>query len=312
MNVLLIFAIWMTASAASAPPPQSTVLAVGSPVDRSIAAGDSHTFDLRLEAEQAAVIEIEEDEIDVTLKVTDPSGDTIAQVTDLFGGQGRRQMIVAAETAGPFVVTVSARRWPIASGSYTLRLTGLRQLAASDREQLRAMRLRAEEGRAEDAGNLELATARAAEAAVAERPLPTAIWRSSPSTSALTSTGAGRVKAQPLRKHLSLLERSVGPDHPRWPRAGRSRHPDRGWNRAGRAMIRRRSRSGKRRSSEIRVGLTLRDLGLLLERVATCEGRGNGSRALAIQKAGATHSLAGDVLNNLGLITSPARLPARG
>ena len=156
MNVLLILAIWMTSSAASPAPPQSTVLGVGSPVDRSIAAGDSHTFDLRLDAGQTALIEIEEDGIDVNLKVTEPNGDTIAQVTDLFGGQGRGQMAVAADTAGPFVLTVSARRWPIVSGSYTLRLTGFRQSTASDRELLRAMRLRAEVGRAEDAGNLEL------------------------------------------------------------------------------------------------------------------------------------------------------------
>ena len=65
MNVLLILAMWMTTVAASPAPPQSTVLGVGSPVDRSIAAGDSHTFDLRLDAGQTALIEIEEHGIDV-------------------------------------------------------------------------------------------------------------------------------------------------------------------------------------------------------------------------------------------------------
>ena len=151
MNALLLLAIWMASSAASPAPPQSTVLGVGSPVDRSIAAGESQTFDLKLDAGQAALVEIEADGIDVELRVTEPNGDTIAQFTDLFGGQGRGQMAVAADTAGPLVLTVSARRWPIASGSYTLRLTGLRQIAPSDRERLRAMRLRAEVGRAEDA-----------------------------------------------------------------------------------------------------------------------------------------------------------------
>jgi hypothetical protein len=170
MNVLPILAIWLTASAASAAPPQSTVLAIGAPVDRSIAAGESHTFDLRLDAGQAALVEIEADGIGVELRVTEPNGDTIAQFTDLFGSQGRGQMAVAADTAGPFVLTVSARRWPIVSGSYTLRLTGFRPLTTSDRELLRAMRLRSEMRRAEDAGNIGLATSRAAEAlAVAER-----------------------------------------------------------------------------------------------------------------------------------------------
>ena len=116
MNVLLILAIWMTASAASPEPTQPTVVGVGSPVDRSIAAGDSHTFDLRLEAGQTALVEIEADGIGMELRVTEPNVDTIAQFTDLFGGQGRGQMAVAADTAGPFVLTVSARRWPIVSG----------------------------------------------------------------------------------------------------------------------------------------------------------------------------------------------------
>ena len=62
--------------------------------------------------------------MDVDLRVTEPKGDTIAQIGDLFGGRGRQQIAVEAETAGAFVLTVSARRWPIASG-YTLRLTGL-------------------------------------------------------------------------------------------------------------------------------------------------------------------------------------------
>ena len=145
MNVLLILAIGLTSLAGSPAPPQSTVLGVGSPVDRSIAAGESHTFDLRLDAGQTALVEIEERGIDVNLKVTEPNGDTIAQVIDLFGGQGRGQMIVAADTAGPFVLTVSARPWPIASGSYTLGLTGVRPSTASDRELLRAMRLRADD-----------------------------------------------------------------------------------------------------------------------------------------------------------------------
>jgi hypothetical protein len=60
MNVLLILAMWMTPVTASPAPPQPAVLGAGSPVDRSIAAGDSHTFDLRLDAGQTALIEIEE------------------------------------------------------------------------------------------------------------------------------------------------------------------------------------------------------------------------------------------------------------
>src|SRR5919106_462611 len=105
---------------------QPAVLGVDSPVDRSITAGESQTFDVRLAAGQTALIEIEERDIDVIVKVTEPGGDTIAEVSDLFGGQGRRELIGAAEPKDSFVVTVSGRHWPILSGSYTLRLAGLR------------------------------------------------------------------------------------------------------------------------------------------------------------------------------------------
>ena len=315
MNVLLILAIWMTSPAGSPPPPQSTVLGVGSPVDRSIAAGDSHTFDLRLDAGQAAVIEIEEDGLDVTLTVTDPSGDTIAQAIDLFGGQGRRQMVVSADTAGPFVLTVSARPWPIASGSYTLVLTGVRPSTASDRDLLRAMRLRAEVGRAEEAINLELAVARAAEAlAVVERGASL-----SDSDLALFIFDLARVyhrrderqKAWPLyERSLSLLERSVGPDHPRVARVlsplGAILTDDGEYVRAD-AMIRRALEIQEKALSpdDPALGTTLRDFGYLLERRGDLtKAQEIDLRALAIlEKApGRTRLLAGDVLNNLGVI----------
>src|SRR4051794_11981985 len=106
MNVLLILSMWMTVSTASPAPFQPAALGVGSPVDRSIAAGESQRFNLPLGAGQTALIEIDERGIDVTLNVTEPNGETIAQVSDLFGGQDRRQMIVAAEAAGTLVLTV--------------------------------------------------------------------------------------------------------------------------------------------------------------------------------------------------------------
>src|SRR5688572_27013303 len=218
--MLLLILAMLSAAPVAASAQQPAVLSAGSPIDRSIAAGESQTFDLSVDAAQAALVEIEEHGIDVDLRVTDPSGDTIAQISDLFGGQGQRQVVVAAETAGSFVLTVSARRWPMTSGSYSLRLMGFRQITASDRELLRAMRLRAEGVRAEEAGNLELATTRAAEAlAVVERgaslsdsDLALFIF----GLAQMYDNGHERQKARPLyERSLSLLERSVGPDHPR-------------------------------------------------------------------------------------------------
>ena len=314
MNVLLILAIWMTWSAASPAPPQPTVLAVGSPIDRSIAAGESQTFDLRIDREQAALVEIDADGIGVELRATEPNGDTIALFSDLFGGQRRGQMAVAADSAGPFVLTVSARRWPIVSGSYTLRLTGLRQITPSDRERLRAMRLRAEVGRADEARNRGLATALAAEAlAVAERASlsDSDLAMFTFDLSRVYQNGADRQKAQPLYEQtLALLERSVGPDHPRTAAVSRQLASfltaDGDYVRAD-AMLHRALEIQERTlgPDDPQVGLTLRELGFLLERRGDLtKAEEVDLRALAIlEKAeGRTRLLAGDVLNNLGVL----------
>ena len=90
----------------------------------------------------------------------------------------------------------------------------------NERELLRAMRLRAEVVRAEEANNFELAIAHAAEAlAVVERGASLSDSDLALFTFELARvyhTRAERQKAWPLyERSLSLLERLVGPDHPR-------------------------------------------------------------------------------------------------
>jgi tetratricopeptide (TPR) repeat protein len=223
-------------------------------------------------------------------------------------------MVVAAETAGLVVLHVSARRWPIASGSYTLRLTGFRLLDASDRELLRAMRLRSEVRRADDAGNLELATARAAEAlAAVER-----VAQLSDSDLAmfifdlarLYSNGEAREKARLLlERSLSLLERSVGPNHPRTAGTlqvlGGVLMRDGDYVRADAVLHRALEIQEKALApDDPALGFTLQDLGSVLERRGDLtKAEELDLRALAIfEKAqGRVRLHAGTVLNNLGV-----------
>jgi CHAT domain-containing protein/Tfp pilus assembly protein PilF len=315
MNVLLILAVWLTASSAAPALSQPVALAVRSPVDRAIGAGEMQTFELRLDAGHAAVVELEKHGIDIDLKVGDPNGETIGAVGDLFGDQVRGQTIVAAETAGNFTVTVTARRWPIASGTYTLRLSGVRQSTASDRSLLRAMRLRAEMKRADEKGDLDLATARAADALAAAE----AVTGLSGSELALFlfdagrlySNGADRQKARPLlERSLSLLEQSVGPNHP-WTantlcELGVVLTNEGDYLQADAALHRALAIQEKALGpDDPDLGMTLRDLGSLLERRGDLQkAEDMDLRALAIlEKAeGRARLQAGSVLNNLGVI----------
>jgi CHAT domain-containing protein/Tfp pilus assembly protein PilF len=314
MPVGLLLAIWFTSTTAVLVPPQTPVL--GPLVDRSIAAGDSQTFEFRLEAGQTALVDVEEHGIDVSLNVTEPNGDTIARVADLFGGQGRRQMLVPADTGGTFVVTVSAPPWPAAaSGSYTIVLAGVRPMTAGDRELLRAMRLRSAMRRASDAGQLEQATAHAAEAlAIVDRE---AIVPDSDlalyifDLARLYSNGSDRQKARPLlERSLLLLEGTVGPNHP-WTASalchlGVVLTQDGDYVKAD-ALLHRALEIQERTldPSDPALGITLRDLGSLLERRGDLtRAEEMGLRALAIfEKApGRSPLLLGSVLNNLGVI----------
>jgi CHAT domain-containing protein/Tfp pilus assembly protein PilF len=313
MNLGLVLAIWFTSAAALLVSPQATVL--GPPVDRSIAAGDSQTFELRLEAGQTAIVDVEEQGIDVGLAVTEPSGDTVARVTDLFGGQGRRQMSVPAETTGTFVLTVSAPSWPNASGSYRIGLAGVRPITASDRDLLRAMRLRAATQRANDAGQLGQAIAHAVEALavvdregmVADSELALFIL----DLARLYGNGADRQKARPLlERGLSLLERSVGPNHPRTASAlcdlGVILTRDGDFVKADAVLHRALDIQEKALSpDDLDLGKTLRDLGSLFERRGDLtRAEEMALRALAIfEKAqGRAQMQLGSVLNNLGVI----------
>ena len=225
-------------------------------------------------------------------------------------------MIVAAETAGTFVLTVSARRWPIASGSYTLRLTGVRPSTASDRELLRAMRLRAEMGRAEDAGNLELATARAAEAlAVAERGASLSRQRSGAvhlrPRAALLATGPivrkpGRCSSGACRCSNDRSVPTIPGRRSRCVELGVVLTTDGDFVRADAVLHRALEIQEKALGpDDPDLGLTLRDLGSLLERRGDLtKAEEMDLRALAIlEKAeGRARLLAGSVLNNLGVI----------
>jgi len=315
MSLLLIVA--MLIAAADAPPASFQVagLGAGSPVSRTIAAGESQTVEITIDAGRTALIEIEEHAIDLDLKVIEPSGHVIARVSDLFGGHGRRQAIIAAETGGVFALTLSARPWPIASGSYTLRLTGLRPFSAGDQERLQAMRLWSQAAQAEEAGRLQPATTRAAEAlAVAERgthlrdvDLALVVF----DLGQLYDNGAERQKARPLyERSLSLLERSVGPNHPRVAnvlrRLGVILSTEGDFVRAD-SLIRRALEIQEKAlgPDDPELGLTLRDHGILLERLGDLTKAEEMSlRALAIlEKAdGRIRLQAGSVLNNLGVL----------
>lgn len=314
MNALVIFAIWLTALASEAPV-QPTTLDAGAPVTRSIAAGDSHTFDLRVDAGQTALIEIEEHGIAIDVTVTDVNGDSIAFGSDASGGRESQQMLVAAETDGTVSVRVSAQRWPIASGSYAIRLTGFRTLTTNDRELLRAMRLRSEVRRAEDGGDLELATARATEAlAVVEgaatlpdRELALFVF----DLARLYSNGAERDKARPLfERSLSLFERSAGPEHPLTAAAlnqlGVVLTNDGDFVQADAVLHRALAIQEKTLApDDPDLGRTLRDLGSLLERRGDLRRAEELQlRALAILEnaEGKARLQAGSVLNNLGVI----------
>jgi CHAT domain-containing protein/Tfp pilus assembly protein PilF len=217
-------------------------------------------------------------------------------------------LILALWLLQPLVLSVASPvDQPIAAGES--------QTFDSDRELARAMRLRAEMKLADDEGDLELATARAAEAlAAAERAasLPESeLALFVFDLARLYSNGADRQRARLLlERSLSLLEQSVGPGHPTTANALRELGVvltnDGDFVQADAVLHRALAIQEQALApDDPDLGRTLRDLGSLLERRGDLtKAEEMDLRALKIlEKAeGRTRLLAGSVLNNLGVI----------
>ena len=85
---------------------ETNSLELGKPIEREIAAGETHSFKLNLTAEQYAHVVVDQRGVDVVVSIFAPNGTRLAQVDMPNGNSGPEPVSLVAETTGAYRVDV--------------------------------------------------------------------------------------------------------------------------------------------------------------------------------------------------------------
>ncbi len=198
---------------------QAIDLELGKPIERELAGGQKHRYQITLAEGQYASVVVEQRGIDIVARVLGPDGKQIAEFDDELRPQGREKPELVAVSSGGYTLDIVAKRQDAPAGSYEVRLAELRAATETDRLLQDARGLLAESTRLGRAGKYDEALLPAATAVEAREKT---LGPEHPSTAAAINTLAiiyyskGDLdKAEPLyQRVLRIREKAFGPDDP--------------------------------------------------------------------------------------------------
>src|SRR5262245_20606258 len=82
----------------------------GKTIKRELAGGQQHTYQIRLGADQFLKVVVEQNGIDVVAQMSGPDGKQILEFDSESRLQGREEVLLVAEVAGAFLLTVRQHR----------------------------------------------------------------------------------------------------------------------------------------------------------------------------------------------------------
>ena len=112
----------------------------GKAIERSIAAGEAHSYSLTLTSGQYAHITVDQRGVDVVVSVFAPDGNKLVQVDSPNGNYGLEPVSLVAEATGAYRVEVRSTS-PKLPGRYELKLEELRTATEPDRSRVSAQTL---------------------------------------------------------------------------------------------------------------------------------------------------------------------------
>ncbi|HKP80864.1 MAG TPA: CHAT domain-containing protein [Pyrinomonadaceae bacterium] len=118
----------------------SSPLEPGKPIERSINAGEAHSYTLGLTSGQYAHIAVDQRGVDVVVSIFAPDGTRLVQVDMPNGNYGPEPVSLVAETTGAYRVEVLSTS-PKMPGRYEVRLEELRAATEPDRHRIAAQKL---------------------------------------------------------------------------------------------------------------------------------------------------------------------------
>jgi len=116
----------------TSPAPESTTLDSDQPIERTLARGEEHRYQLALTIGEVADVIVEQRGIDVTVQLRAPDDNAFADIDDESQSRGQERINVSAAVAGTHIVVITASPGVFAPGSYAIRLAGRRAATAVD------------------------------------------------------------------------------------------------------------------------------------------------------------------------------------
>jgi CHAT domain-containing protein/Tfp pilus assembly protein PilF len=189
------------------------------PVRSELAAGSQHDYRIRLNAYQFLKVIVEQQGIDLVVRVAGPDGKRVVEFDTESRLQGREDVTVVAEEAGNFLFTVRSRSKGASAGSYEIRIEELRVATDTDlalhiaRQQFNeAIKLEAAGEYKEALGLYELALETRERLLGAEH---SDVASSIDGVAGCYTSRAQYVKAEPLNlRALAIRKKVFGEDHP--------------------------------------------------------------------------------------------------
>ena len=106
---------------------QDQKLQLGTPVERQLAAGQSHNFNVSLEENTFIQLVVEQRGIDVVVKISNPDGKDFGRFDTPNGNHGPENVSFVAPAAGTYRITVTPLNQDAAEGSYEIKIIEVRE-----------------------------------------------------------------------------------------------------------------------------------------------------------------------------------------
>lgn len=119
---------------------EARALEAGKPVDQQLAGGQAHVYQVTLAAGQYLHVLVEQQGVDVLVKVSGPDGKPLLEVDRPIGPQGQEPVSLVATVAGAYKLEVRAAEKGAPAGRYQIRVAELRAATAQDADRISAER----------------------------------------------------------------------------------------------------------------------------------------------------------------------------
>jgi CHAT domain-containing protein len=117
------------------------VLQPGPPLKQSLAPGQSHIYRIDLPSAQFLHVRVEQQGIEVVVRLRDPSGKVLTEYSDhLRGPAGREQLSIISETSGSYVLEVRSTKPEDPPGRYQVQVKELAPARDNDGARVAALR----------------------------------------------------------------------------------------------------------------------------------------------------------------------------